>query len=163
MDPQTSSSTTNQTTSRPAWKWSCLKQQLHQRRTHRSNWTKPIAPIPSSNMLSSNPLRLSREPCSWTRRVALARVAATFASSPAVRFVALLGRCAAYVQGGLTKLANVSVSSRWTVANPGAQALAVANGQFAVHGTSAHAWLTDAPSSDAQAFWGAFGCGCWMA
>lgn len=36
MDPQTSSSTRNQATSRPAWKWSCLKQQFHQRRTHRS-------------------------------------------------------------------------------------------------------------------------------
>jgi uncharacterized membrane protein YphA (DoxX/SURF4 family) len=37
---------------------------------------------------------------------ALACVAAAFASSQAVRFVALLGLCAAYVQGGLTKLAD---------------------------------------------------------
>ena len=34
----------------------------------------------------------------------LARVAAAFASSPAVQFVALLGLCAAYLQGGFTKL-----------------------------------------------------------
>jgi predicted amidohydrolase YtcJ len=33
----------------------------------------------------------------------------------------------------------------------------------AVHGASAHGWLADTPASDAKAFWGAFGCSCWMA
>jgi predicted amidohydrolase YtcJ len=35
--------------------------------------------------------------------------------------------------------------------------------ECAVHGGSAHAWLADAPTSDAKTFWGAFGCSCWMA
>src|SRR5882757_8706880 len=34
----------------------------------------------------------------------LARVAASFIATPPVRFVALLGLCAAYIQGGLDKL-----------------------------------------------------------
>ncbi len=33
----------------------------------------------------------------------------------------------------------------------------------AVHGASGHGWLADTPASDAKAFWGAFGCSCWMA
>jgi predicted amidohydrolase YtcJ len=32
-----------------------------------------------------------------------------------------------------------------------------------VHGDRAHAWLADVPVSDEKAFWGAFGCSCWMA
>jgi len=31
----------------------------------------------------------------------------------------------------------------------------------AVHGTRAHAWLSDVPVADAKAFWGALGCSCW--
>ena len=34
----------------------------------------------------------------------LARVAASFIATPPVRFIALLGLCAAYIQGGLDKL-----------------------------------------------------------
>jgi predicted amidohydrolase YtcJ len=32
-----------------------------------------------------------------------------------------------------------------------------------LHGNDPHAWFADVPVSDEKAFWGAFGCSCWMA
>jgi predicted amidohydrolase YtcJ len=48
-------------------------------------------------------------------------------------------------------------------AKPAAAKKQAIAGCCAVHGNDAHAWLADIPVSDYKAFWGAFGCSCWMA
>jgi hypothetical protein len=48
-------------------------------------------------------------------------------------------------------------------AQPAAAKKQAAASCCAVHGNDAHAWFAEVPASDKGAFWGAFGCSCWMA
>lgn len=50
-----------------------------------------------------------------------------------------------------------------SAASPGVTPVRKASTCCTLRGASAHTWFADIPVADSKAFWGAFGCSCWMA